>query len=333
MEVRGSNIDAYLDGQRRISAVDAAYAAGKFGVFAYNSVATYDDLLACALGSATVTPTRTAVAGPSATPTRTPSPTATPTVTETPVATPTSTRTVTTRGLYGRVTKGSAAATGVALHLQRWDGANSVTVATTTTAADGGYVFTGVPSLPSGAIYYVVYSNSSDSSAVSAWYGPDVAIYTAGASVPAGDFDIANVYVLSPAPGAAVTFPATFTWQPRGLGEDNYQLIFQDNETGERWQTGELGNVGSVTVPGLGEGMVYGKPYYWLMRVYHDPESYGYSYYKRSVTFQASTAGAGAENDPGGDAPPATSGPILRSESATNDRLLPALVEPPAAPE
>ena len=49
VEARGAAIDAYLDGVKRISVVDAAYSRGNFGVSAYNSVADYDDLIACAL--------------------------------------------------------------------------------------------------------------------------------------------------------------------------------------------------------------------------------------------------------------------------------------------
>jgi hypothetical protein len=186
----------------------------------------------------------------------------------------------------------------VALSLRRYDDTNDEEVATTVAGSDGRYAFTGMPSLPAGAAYYVRYGpNSTDPSRVYTWYGPDVTSYTAGANVAAGDFDIANVVLLSPAPGATVTLPATFTWQRRGVSGDTYQVLFADPETDDWWQTSDLGDVGSYTLSGLGEGMVYDKAYYWLIRVFRGPDSYGYSYYMRSVTFQAAADASPAAAD------------------------------------
>lgn len=236
--------------------------------------------------SAIFTPQGSASPTPTATSTRT----ATPTKTATPTLTP-------NLGLYGRVTKGGAAAAGVALKLRRYNSTTDDQVATTTTNADGRYVFTGVPSLPSGMAYYVKYGpNSTDPSAVSIWYGPDVMAYTAGTHVAAGDFDIADITLLSPAPGATVTLPATFTWQRRGLSGDTYGVVFANSDGTVAWRTGDLGDVGSTSITGLAPGMSYGKAYYWFVRVHHGVSSFGDSYYWRPVTFQPS---AGAVTDPG----------------------------------
>ena len=62
------------------------------------------------------------------------------------------------------------------------------------------------------ASYHVFYGpNSADPTALSYWYGPHVTSYTAGASVPAGDFDIANVTLLLPKPNTTISLPVTFT--------------------------------------------------------------------------------------------------------------------------
>jgi hypothetical protein len=188
---------------------------------------------------------------------------------------------------------GGAAAAGVTLSLHRYDDMNDDEVATIVTGADGRYAFTGAPSLPAGAAYYVLYGpNSTDPGKVYAWYGPDLADYTADASIAAGDFDIANVVLLSPAPGATVTFPAAFSWQRRGLSGDTYQVLFNDPNTDDWWRTPDLGDVGSYTMPGLSQGMAYREVYYWLIRVFRGADSYGYSYYMRSVTFQAGSEAA-----------------------------------------
>ncbi len=49
VEARWGAIDAYLDGVKRISVIDRTYGMGNFGVYAWNSIAAYDDLIACGL--------------------------------------------------------------------------------------------------------------------------------------------------------------------------------------------------------------------------------------------------------------------------------------------
>jgi hypothetical protein len=42
----GSTIDAYLDGVKRLSVTDGAYACGQLGVMLFQAMATYGDLCA-----------------------------------------------------------------------------------------------------------------------------------------------------------------------------------------------------------------------------------------------------------------------------------------------
>ncbi len=246
---------------------------------------------ALATPTPTRTATRTATAGPTPTSTRTATPSLTPaatrTATQTPTVTATSTTTPAGTGLYGRVTKGGAPAAGIALGLYRTDDLGDVEVAQAVTASDGRYSFSGIPALPVDVAYYVAYGpNETDPSLLYLWYGPEITGYAAGANVPAGDFDIANVVLLSPASGATMTLPATFTWQRRNLAGDTYRVLFMDPEGSDWWQTNDLGDAGSYTLNGLGAGMAYGAPYYWFIAVFRGPDSFGYSYYMRSVTFQ-----------------------------------------------
>lgn len=253
-------------------------------------------------GAPTLTPTATRTGGP--TPTRTPTATATPTrtstasvtPTRTPTASITPTPTVTTSGggLYGRITKGGAAAGGVALGLRRVDVGGDVQIATTTTGADGRYAFTGIASLPAGASYYVLFGpNSADPTALSFWYGPKVTSYTAGAGVPAGDFDIANVTLLSPANNATVSLPVTFTWNRRNLSGDTYQVVFYDYAAGKWfWTTGNPADTGSYTLQSLPPGMAYNWTYYWLIGVFRGADSFGFTYYMQGITFRSPSTAA-----------------------------------------
>jgi hypothetical protein len=117
-----------------------------------------------------------------------------------------------------------------------------------------------------------------------------ITTYTSGSTIPGGDFDIANVNLLSPAGGAAVQLPITFTWQQRGIGTDTYRLELFDPDTREGWVTNDLGNVGSSTMTGMPTGAIFGQPYGWDITVFNGPDSYGESYYYRTITFLSGMA-------------------------------------------
>jgi len=280
---------------------------------------------------APVTPEPTAT--PTSTPTRTPTRTATPTRTRTPTVTrtvppvtpqhsvylpilrrafvpsagPTATGTATLpqpsatpspttpseAGISGRVTFNGAAAAGIVLTLQRWDGANASPVDAAVTDSQGRYGFTGAPGLGSGEMYWVYFGpNNIDPRYVFAWYGPDIPTYSPGMAVAGGDFDIANVELLAPAHDAQVTFPAAFAWQRRGIMGDSYAVRWFDLSDSLSWLTDPLGDVGSFVLGELAEDMAYGHEYGWDILVFAAEDSWGESYYFRTVTFQDS-GGAG----------------------------------------
>ena len=185
----------------------------------------------------TPTPTATRPPGPTATPTSTatrivgakyvylplvlksfvaaPPPTSTPTstpaaaATATPTRTPTSTATTapSNNGINGRVTFKGAAAPGIELQLRFYDGSKTTTAATTTTDSEGRYRFTSAASLGSGQEYWVRFLSPDNPAYVSRWQTASITAYTSGSTVPGGDFDIADVTLLSP-PHGATTSPA-----------------------------------------------------------------------------------------------------------------------------
>jgi hypothetical protein len=188
--------------------------------------------------------------------------------------------------IYGWVTYQGLAAPGIALDLRFYNGTAWSTAATASTDATGKYLFEGIPALSAGQKYYVRYGpNTSNSSYLYAWYGPDIVSYPGGSLVAGGDFDIANVALLSPAAGATVSFPATFTWQRRQLGGEGYRWLLFDPASSDGWTSGDLGDVGEYTLNGLPQGAVTGKVYGWYVEVYASPDSYGTSYFYREVTF------------------------------------------------
>ncbi len=191
------------------------------------------------------------------------------------------------QGIYGTVTYNGAAASGVSLELRFWNGSSYSTRATTTTGADGRYLFMGVPSLSLGQRYYVRYQNSTNDSRLSYWGTRVLTSYTAGGSVAIGDFDIANIPLASPSPGATVFLPHVFQWTRRSATPtDSYDFnLFDPADGNPFWWTNPLDYVSSyaLTVPPSGFG--YRTTYGWAVGVYSPDEGYGGSFYYRTVRF------------------------------------------------
>ena len=105
-----------------------------------------------------------------------------------------------------------------------------------------------------------------------------------------GDFDIANVTLVSPAHGSSRPFPITFTWQRRGLAGDTYRwMLFDPANPAVWWLTSDLGDTGSITVTGLPPGAKHGYVYGWRVRVYRGSDSYGTPFYAHQITFVSTT--------------------------------------------
>jgi hypothetical protein len=244
-------------------------------------------------------PTASTTSSPTSSPTPSPTSSPTPSPTSSPTSSPTPTNTpAPSSGIYGQVTHMSSPVAGINLVLRFYDGSAWSTVLTTATQADGIYRFTGVPSLTTGQIYYVRFNNGSDGnpgnpSYLAAWYSFNITAYTAGDNVAGGDFDIANIALSSPASGATVSLPQTFSWVRRtATTSDDYEWDLFDPVDMNPWvYAGPLGYVSSFTLNSLPTGFTYGTPYGWNVWVYAPDGGYGISYYYRTVTFSSGGAG------------------------------------------
>ncbi len=188
-------------------------------------------------------------------------------------------------GIFGTVTYLGQPVEGIELSLIKLNGGVSV-IDTTTTDANGDYDFTGVPSAQPDEWYYVQYGpNSSDPNYVFYWYGPDIFDYVAGEAMPGGTFDIANIELASPAEGASLPLPVTFSWVKRSNPDDSYRWFLLDQSTGDRWFSLGLGYVSEYTLDTLPSGAQFGKTYGWHMSAFTTFDGYGLSHELRSITF------------------------------------------------
>jgi hypothetical protein len=221
---------------------------------------------------------------------------ASPTRTPTSILTATATATPSNDGINGRVTYGGAAAPGIELQLRFYDGSATSTAATTTTDSEGRYRFTAAASLGSGQEYWVRFLSPDNPLYLSWWQTASITAYASGSTVPGGDFDIADVNLLSPPDDTTTALPVTFEWQQRGIPgiTDTYRLAFFDLDTGHYWYTEDLGDVGSFTVTSLWPNVVYGKEYGWVVWVFNGSDSFGQSYYYQTITFLSSVPGSAA---------------------------------------
>jgi hypothetical protein len=184
------------------------------------------------------------------------------------------------------VTYNGSAAEQILLTLWFYNGTAWAPMSETNTAVDGSYLFGSVSSLNSGQAYGVMYSNSAgDPRYLSVWYGPIIQGYTVGSRRSGGDFDIANVTLLSPPHDSSRLLPVTFTWQTRGLAGDSYRWVLFDLETNQLWETGSLGDTGMYILTALPSGTNYDRKYGWFVRVYSGENGFGESFYYHAITF------------------------------------------------
>jgi hypothetical protein len=199
-------------------------------------------------------------------------------------------------GIHGRVVNLGAPVADTPLMLRLCQAGSCSTAATAITDADGRYRFVGVPGLVAGQTYYVWWGpNGTDPRYLSNWYGPDITVYLAGMVVSGGEFDVADIALVSPGSGTSVTLPAAFAWQRRGIVGDSYLWILFDPENpSDFYATGQLGDVDNYAVAALPAGAMFGKEYVWSAGVCNGAGGCGEAYWVHFVTFlQAGTADAG----------------------------------------
>ena len=200
--------------------------------------------------------------------------------------------TTSTEGINGTVTYNGAAAANINLILRYYNGSSwSIWGSPVTTDSNGDYTFTGVPSLGSGEVYYVLYDNGDNDNLdvtdyLAAWWSYQIPSYTAGASAAGGDFDIANFTHVSPGSSATVTLPQTFTWTRRSTTtDDSYTFNLFDFDDGDpAFESPKLGYADSYNLTSLPAGFDYDTEYAWYMAVYAPDDGFGISYWARFVT-------------------------------------------------
>lgn len=202
-----------------------------------------------------------------------------------------------TPGIYGRVLNNGTAIGGISLSLRFYNGSTWSSYSTTTTAADGTYGFTGLPSLTSGQYYYVKFQNTAVASGGNSnylWYrgSPYLSSYAAGNRITNADMDIANIPMTAPPNGSTVSLPYMFQWTPRtSAPSDSYELDLYDASGTPYWYTNpSLGYAASYTLNSRPSGFTTGVGYNWDMWVYAPDGGDGESYYYRTVTFASGSA-------------------------------------------
>jgi hypothetical protein len=117
--------------------------------------------------------------------------------------------------------------------------------------------------------------------------------FTAGNSVAAGNFDLADIPLVAPNPGATVALPALFQWARRAATtNDSYQLSLFDPNGNAFDQSGLLGYVNEVIVNGVSSDFHSGTTYGWYVAINSPDGGYGESYYYRPITFSNILAGS-----------------------------------------
>jgi hypothetical protein len=203
-----------------------------------------------------------------------------------------------TLGINGYVTMNGAPIAGIPLDLRFFNGSDWSTAASTTTDDVGQFRFLNAGTLGSNQAYYVRFlTDDVDPNNylgyLTTWHTKVIESYTEGASVHIGDFDIKDIVLLTPASGAAVDLPRTFTWQKRTASpSDRYEFNLFDEADGDPWFWTDppLGFVSSYVLQGLPDGFDTETFYLWYMWVYDHPGGlgfggYGYSYWARWVGF------------------------------------------------
>ena len=188
--------------------------------------------------------------------------------------------------ITGTVTNNNAAAPGetVLLMLSRDGGLNYTEQAQTVTNSTGGYRFE-VPANSPNDRFYAAWRNRSNG-AGKLW-GFKCTPLTITSPNRACDFDVKDVPLIAPSRNAAVNFPLTFQWTPRGLNNtDNYAVVVYRDEAGTSQMaiSTYVGYTDRITLETAPDPAQTGTRYYWSVR-FQTPSGIGDAYAVYGVTF------------------------------------------------
>ena len=242
---------------------------------------------------ASPTPTPTFSAPPTATFSPTPSATPTHTPTSTPIPTPTGTQAPTVM-IYGWVTLAGEPIADVTIELGLYETDLYVgAMDEASTDEEGLYSFwVDAGLLDPGQNYGVRYENAADTEGrLLYWHGYPFAPDAGDTTYPGGDFDIADIVLVTPDTSEPLPLPIIFAWLPRDLAwapDDIYQLRIAwrvGEETIAAFTSDDLLD-GQYTLAALPEGFEYNRPFEWWASVWG---AYGYGRSRQSnwVAFAA----------------------------------------------
>jgi uncharacterized repeat protein (TIGR01451 family) len=157
--------------------------------------------------------------------------------------------------ITGVVTVAGQGAAGITVELRQRSNAGADTLlASTATDATGTYRFTGQPSAPSDAFYYIKVAGGKGT--LASWYTFPI-IYVEGSDFTVPTIEIGDIEIIEPAQGATLDLPATLRWKARRAGE-TYRVFVYAQGTPDKiaLDSGSLGTSAEFTIPlaGLPEG-------------------------------------------------------------------------------
>jgi hypothetical protein len=197
--------------------------------------------------------------------------------------------------ILGVVTESGTPREGVVVELRLFNGSSWSTFLQTNTLTDGSYSFSNVPALEAGQKYRVYYVNLVDPSRLAAWRTRELVTFATGDYVRMGTFDVANVELLTPVGGSAVTLPSSFSWELREVESDSYEFNLYDSVTRDPWFYTDppLGYVDSYTMDLLPAGFNFGQNYVWTIWIYGPHGDQGIAYWANFILFEP-----GTQNEP-----------------------------------
>lgn len=175
--------------------------------------------------------------------------------------------------LSGTVTLGTAGAEGVTVELRQHANSGAETLlATTTTDANGHYVFANQPSAPGDAFYYIQFQGGPGT--LASWRTFPI-IYLTGTDFTVPTVDISDVALVEPAPGGIVGPGSKIKWKARRAGE-TYRLYIYAAGQGDK-PVVDSGSLGGGTEYTLGEGGLAEGKYEAIVQVRDAVIGFGHS--------------------------------------------------------
>jgi uncharacterized repeat protein (TIGR01451 family) len=235
--------------------------------------------------------------------------------------------------LGGTVTVTGGNASGITVELrQRSNGGEDKLLATATTSEQGMYEFTGQPSAPNDAFYYVKFTGGTGT--LASWYSFPI-IYVSGSDFTVPSVEMADVKLMLPQ-GTRLTLPNNLQWQPRRSGETYRIFVYELGKTDKAVL--DSGSLGMRTQFDMAAGALPDGDYEAVVQVRDAVVGYGQS--RAHFTFSIGPA-APAATVPAAPAPPvATVAPVQPqqpSQPSLGQSVPPAQTQPqqpaPAQPQ